>query len=57
MNKTVVDISIGAGAISVPAWLTSAIGVGELIIVSLGIALISIRLMIALREWRKGRDV
>jgi|TARA_Y100001973_G_C5201610_1_gene338156 hypothetical protein len=52
MNKTTMDIGIGAGAIATPAWLTTATGVGELIIVGLGIALVAVRLMISLREWK-----
>ena len=57
MNKTAVDISIGAGAVSVPAWLSTAVGAGELIIVCLGIGLVVVRLMISWRELQKGRNV
>ena len=56
MNKTAVDISIGAGAVSVPAWLSTAVGAGELIIVCLGIGLVTIRLLIALREYITKRS-
>ncbi len=57
MNKTAVDISIGAGAVSVPAWLSTAVGAGELIIVCLGIGLVVVRLMISWRELQKGKNV
>jgi len=43
MNKTAIDLSVGAGAISIPWWvqLTS------------GLALISFRLAMAYKEWKQ----
>ena len=55
MNKSAVDVGIGAGAISVPAWLTTATSVGELVVVGLGIGLVSMRLIIAWRELRQSK--
>ena len=51
MNKTVIDVGVGAGAISMP-WLTTATGIGELVIVTLGVGLVIIRLLIAIRDYR-----
>tara|TARA_R110002096_G_scaffold68954_5_gene165961 strand:- start:8340 stop:8516 length:177 start_codon:yes stop_codon:yes gene_type:complete len=52
MNKNIIDISVGTGAITTPAWVTTVTGVGELVIVTLGIVLVTIRLLIALRDYR-----
>mgnify|MGYP004450881703 FL=1 len=52
MNKTVVDLSVGAGAISIPWWVQLTSGL-ELLIALGGVALISFRLAMAYREWRQ----
>ena len=52
MNKTVVDLSVGAGAVSMPWWVQLTSGL-ELLIAVGGLALISFRLAMAYREWRQ----
>ena len=51
MNRTVVDLSVGAGAISVPWWMQLTAGL-ELFIAIGGLVLIGFRLAIAVRDWR-----
>ena len=52
MNKTAIDLSVGAGAITIPWWiqLTSSL---ELLIAVGGVVLISFRLAMAFKEWRQ----
>lgn len=52
MNKTAIDLSVGAGAVTVPWWVDLTAGL-ELLIAVGGLALISFRLAMAYREWRK----
>ena len=52
MNKTVVDLSVGAGAISIPWWVQLTSGL-ELLIAVGGLALISFRLAMAFKEWKQ----
>jgi len=50
MNRTALDLSVGAGAISVPWWIQLTAGL-ELCIAIGGLVLIGFRLAIAVREW------
>ena len=52
MNKTAIDLSVGAGAISIPWWIELTSGL-ELLIAVGGLALISFRLAMAYKEWRQ----
>ena len=52
MNKNVVDLSVGAGAITMPWWIQLTSGL-ELLIAVGGLALISFRLAMAFKEWRQ----
>ena len=52
MNKTVVDLSVGAGAISMPWWVELTSGL-ELLIAVGGLALISFHLAMAFKEWKQ----
>ena len=52
MNKTVVDLSVGAGAITMPWWIQPTSGL-ELLIAVDGLALISFRLAMAFKEWKQ----
>ena len=52
MNKTVVDLSVGAGAITIPWWVQLTSGM-ELLIAVGGVALIGFRLAMAYKEWRQ----
>ena len=52
MNKTAIDLSVGAGAITVPWWVELTSGL-ELLIAVGGLALISFRLVMAYKEWRQ----
>jgi len=52
MNKTVVDLSVGAGAITVPWWIQLTSGL-ELVMAVGGLLLISVRLVVAFREWKQ----
>ena len=52
MNKTVVDLSVGARAISLPWWIQLTSGL-ELLIAVGGLALISFRLAMAFKEWKQ----
>jgi hypothetical protein len=52
MNKTVVDLSVGAGGITVPWWVELTSGL-ELLIAVGGLALISFRLAMAFKEWKQ----
>ena len=52
MNKNVVDLSVGAGAISMPWWVQLTSGM-ELLIAVGGVALISFRLAMAFKEWKQ----
>ena len=52
MNKTVVDLSLGAGAVSMPWWVELTSGL-ELLIAVGGLALIGFRLAMAFKEWRQ----
>ena len=53
MNKTVVDLSVGAGAVTMPWWWVKLTSGLELVIAVGGVCLVSIRLAIAIREWRQ----
>ena len=52
MNKTVVDLNVGAGAVTMPWWIQLTSGL-ELLIAVGGLALISFRLAMAFKEWRQ----
>ena len=52
MNKTAIDLSVGAGAITMPWWVQLTSGLEFLIAVG-GLALISFRLVMAYKEWRQ----
>ena len=52
MNKNVVDLSVGAGAITMPWWIQLTSGL-ELLIAVGGVVLISFRLAMAYKEWRQ----
>ena len=54
MNKTTVDLSLGAGAITVPWWIHLTSGL-ELLIAVGGVLLIGFRLLMAYKEFR-NRD-
>ena len=51
MNKTAIDLSVGAGAITVPWWMQLTAGL-ELCIAVGGLVLIGFRLAIAVKEWK-----
>ena len=51
MNKKVIDLSVGAGGITVPWWVELTSGL-ELLIAIGGLTLIGFRLVMAYREWR-----
>ena len=51
MNRTTLDLGVGAGAITVPWWMQLTAGL-ELCIAVGGLVLIGFRLAIAVREWR-----
>ena len=52
MNKTVIDLSVGAGTITMPWWIQLTSGL-ELLIAVGGVALISFRLAMAFKEWKQ----
>ena len=52
MNKTAIDLSVGAGAVTMPWWVQLTSGLALLIAVG-GLALISFRLAMAYKEWRQ----
>ena len=52
MNRKVIDLTVGAGGITVPWWVQLTSGL-ELLIAVGGLALISFRLIMAYREWRQ----
>ena len=52
MNKTAIDLSVGAGAVTMPWWIQLTSGM-ELLIAVGGVALISFRLVMAYKEWRQ----
>ena len=52
MNKTAIDLSVGAGAVTMPWWVQLPSGL-ELLIAVGGLALISFRLAMAYKEWRQ----
>ena len=54
MNRNIVDLSVGAGAVSVPWWVQLTAGL-ELTIAVGELLLIGFRLAIAFREW-KSKD-
>ena len=51
MNRNLVDLSVGAGAITLPWWMQLTAGL-ELFVAIGGLVLIGFRLAIAVREWR-----
>ena len=51
MNKTAIDLSVGAGAVTMPWWVHLTTGL-ELFIAIGGVALVGFRLAVAIREWR-----
>ena len=58
MNKTAIDLSVGAGAISMPWWVQLTSGLELLIAVGgTRVELISFRSAIAYKEWRKNSVV
>ena len=52
MNKTAIDLSVGAGAVTMPWWVQLTSGL-ELLIAVGGLALISFGLAMAYKEWRQ----
>ena len=52
MNKKVIDLTVGAGGITVPWWVELTSGL-ELLIAVGGLALISFRLVMAYKEWKQ----
>ena len=52
MNKTAIDLSVGAGAVTIPWWIQLTSGL-ELLIAVGGLGLISFRLVMAYKEWRQ----
>ena len=50
MNRNAVDLSVGAGAISMPWWVQLTAGL-ELTIAVGGLFLVGVRLAIAFRDW------
>ena len=52
MNKTAIDLSVGAGAITMPWWVQLTSGM-ELVIAVGGLASISFRLAMAFKEWKQ----
>ena len=52
MNKTAIDLSVGAGAITIPWWVQLTSGL-ELLIAVGGGALIGFRLAMAFKEWKQ----
>ena len=52
MNKTAIDLSVGAGAITIPWWVQLTSGM-ELLIAVGGVVLISFRLAMAYKEWKQ----
>ena len=51
MNRTTLDLSVGAGAITVPWWMQLTAG-RELFIAIGGVVLVGFRVAIAIREWK-----
>ena len=51
MNRTALDLSVGAGAITVPWWMQLTAGL-ELFIAIGGVVLVGFRVAIAIREWK-----
>ena len=56
MKKTAVDLSVGAGAITIPWWVQLTSGLKLLIAVG-GVVLISFRLAMAYKEWKQNSVV
>ena len=52
MNRKVIDLTVGAGGITVPWWVELTSGL-ELVMAVGGLLLISVRLVIAIREWKQ----
>ena len=52
MNKTAIDLSVGAGAVTMTWWVELTSGL-ELLIAVGGLALISFRLAMAFKEWKQ----
>ncbi len=53
MNKTAIDLSVGAGAVTMPWWVQLTSGMMELLIAVGGVVLISFCLAMANKEWRQ----
>ena len=54
MNKTAIDLSVGAGAITMPWWVQLTSGTGMKLLIAVGgVVLISFRLAMAYKEWRQ----
>ena len=51
MNRTALDLGVGAGTITVPWWMQLTAGL-ELFVAIGGLVLVGFRLAIAVREWR-----
>ena len=51
MNRTTLDLGVGAGAITVPWWMQLTAGL-ELFIAIGGVVLVGFRVAIVVREWR-----
>ena len=50
MNRNAVDLSVGAGAVTIPWWVQLTSGM-ELLIAVGSVVLISFRLAMAFKEW------
>jgi len=56
IQRTTIDTTLAGMAISTPVWVEyTQTYVGLLVLVG-GAALLAVRLVLALREWRKGQD-
>ena len=56
MEKTILDVTLGASAITFPYWLqTINTGLG-LAMAVVGLGLLSLRLVLAWREYKEGQD-
>ena len=51
MNRTALDLDVGAGAITVSWWMQLTAGL-ELFIAIGGVVLVGFRVAIAIREWK-----
>lgn len=56
MEKTILDVSLGASAVTSPYWLEALnTGLG-LAMAVVGLTLLTLRLVLAWREYKRGQD-